>query len=206
MVMFQDALYLLDYIGFTDVFLPFVLIFTIVFAVLQKIHLFSKEAEGSRKFNAIIALALAIGVIIPHSLGKYPYGTDVVEIINNALPGISLLIVAAVFLLILIGLFGGQTKWGENWAGGVVTFVAVALIVVIFGEAADWWEMSGIWYFLSDPTVQVTILVLLVFWMILSVITKEEGKPGAAEKFGQFFGGLAEAATKAEEKGKGGGG
>jgi len=200
---FQDALQLLDRVGFTDVFLPFILIFTIVFAVLQKINLFSDVAGGSRKFNGLISLALAIGVIIPHSLGRYPPGADVVEIINNALPGISLLIVAIVFFLIIVGMFGGRTKWGESSTGGTISIIALIVIIFIFGNAAGWWQATGIFFYLSDPTIQAALLILLVFWIVLSIVTKEENKPGAATKIGEFFGGLTQAAEEAEKtKGK----
>lgn len=196
---FQDALYLLDQMGFTDVFLPFILIFTIIFAVLQKIELFG---EGrSRKFNSIISLALAIGVIIPHSLGKYPPGTDIVQILNTALPNVSLFIVAIVFLLVVIGMFGGKAEWKNTWAGGVVTFIAVAVLIFIFGSAAGWWEATGVYYWLSDPNIQAILIVLIVFWLIISAITKEKEETGAAERFGEFFGAAAKAAQKAEEKG-----
>jgi len=199
---FQDALYLLDQMGFTDVFLPFILIFTIIFALLQNIKLFGTE---SRKFNAIISLALAIGVIIPHSLNKYPPGTDVVEILNTALPNVSLFIIAIVFLLIVVGMFGGRAVWGHSWAGGIVTFIAAAVLIFIFGNSAGWWESAGVMYWLSDPTVQATLIILIVFWMIISAITKEDNKEGSAERFGRFFGALDKVA-QAEEKGKGGGG
>ena len=199
---FQDALYLLDQMGFTDVFLPFILIFTIIFAVLQKIELFG--AGKSRKFNSIISLALAIGVVIPHSLNKYPPGTDVVQILNTALPNVSLFVVAIVFLLVVVGMFGGKTNWNNSWAGGIVTFIAVAVLIFIFGNAAGWWESTGVYYWLSDPNIQAMLIVLIVFWLIVSAITKEKEDAGAAEKFGEFFGAAAKAAQSAEEKGKGG--
>src|SRR3989344_1532464 len=201
---FQDALYLLDQMGFTDVFLPFILIFTIIFAVLQKIELFGENK--SRKFNSIISLALSIGVIIPHSLNKYPPGTDVVQILNTALPNVSLFIVAIVFLLVVIGMFGGKAEWKNTWAGGVVTFIAVAVLIFIFGNAAGWWVSSGVYYWLSDPNIQAMLIVLIVFWLIVSAITKGEGEEGSAEKFGKFFGAAAQAAQQAENKGKGGAG
>lgn len=190
---FQDALYLLDQLGFTDVFLPFILIFTIIFAVLQKIQIFGAD---SRKFNAIISLALAIGVVIPHSLGKYPAGTDIVEILNNALPNVSLLIVAVVFLLVLIGIFGGETGWRSEWFGGIISFVSIAAIIIIFGSAAGWWETTGVLSALSDPNIQATIIVIAVFWLIIATITKEESKPGPFEEMGKFFGKAAEQAAK----------
>jgi len=182
----RDILFTLDRIGFTDVFLPFILIFTIVFATLQKIQLFG---EGkSKRFNAVISLALSIGVIIPHSLNQYPPGLDVVDILNRALPNISLLIIAVVFLLVLIGLFGGEAKWGSGIIGGFVSIISVAGVVAIFGSAAGWWQTSGILFFLSDPDVQAAFLVIAVFWLIISTITKEEKSKNIFDEIGKFFG------------------
>ena len=208
MVVFQNALYVLDQIGFTDVFLPFILIFTILFAILQKIHIFGAE---DRKFNGIIALALAIGAIIPHSLGQYPPGTDIVEILNTALPNISLLIIAVVFFLVLLGIFGGGPAWGSQFVGGIVTIAAIVAIAVIFGSAAGWWQTTGILTALSDPDIQATIIIIAVFWLIMTIITKEEGTPGAFEEAGSFFdvqkaAALMAAEREAKKKAKQGGG
>lgn len=193
----QDIFFTLQQFGFTDVFLPFVLIFTIVFAVLQQIKLFG---PGSKRFNGIIALALAIGVIIPHSLGTYPPGADIVQIINSALPNVSLVIVALVFILVIIGMFGGSAKWGESSIGGFVTIIAVGLIVYIFGNSAGWWESSGFMWWLSDPDIQATILIVVVFWIIISTITKgDEKEKSGMEKIGEFFGAAAKAAEKKKE-------
>ena len=189
----QDALYLLDQLGFTDVFLPFILIFTIIFAVLQKVQIFGTD---SKKFNSVISLAVAIGVVIPHSLGKYPPGTDIVDIINSALPNVSLVIVALVFVLVLIGMFGGAPVLGGNWISGLITIIALGIVTYIFGNAAGWWQTTGALSFLSDPNVQATIIILAVFWLIISVITKGENEPGGLERVGELFGGAMREAAK----------
>lgn len=180
----QDIIYTLDQIGFTEVFLPFILIFTIIFALLQKIKIFG---EGSKKFNAVISMALAVGAIIPHTLGRYPANADIVVILNNALPNVSLLIVAIVFLLVLISTFGGETNWTSEWMGGFITILALAAIVVIFGNAAGWWEMTGLWSSLTDPNIQATLIIVAVFWIIMVTITREETDKGFFHDLGTFF-------------------
>ena len=62
-----------------DLLLPFLLIFTIVFAVLQKSNILGKD---KRNFNSVIALVVSLSVVIPHITGSYPAGFDVVEIIQ----------------------------------------------------------------------------------------------------------------------------
>src|SRR3989344_3262761 len=59
---FERGMLVLEDLGLTDVLLPFLLIFTIVFAVLQKTEMFGKTGKN---FNVMIALILALGVVIP---------------------------------------------------------------------------------------------------------------------------------------------
>ena len=77
----------LESLGFYDVALPFILIFTLIFAILQKIKIFG---ENSKNFNAIIALSMALLVVRQVSI---------VEIMNQFLPQVSL--IALVFVVIL---------------------------------------------------------------------------------------------------------
>jgi len=177
---FQDIIYTLDRIGFTDIFLPFILIFTIVFATLQKMEIFGKDLKQNKKFNAIISMALAIGVIIPHSLGRYPPGTDVVQILNDALPGISLVIIAIVFFLILINTFGVGFKT-DGFMSTIVTVVSFVFIIFIFGQAAGWWQPYRLLYWLQNSDMVYTILIIATFWIIIAVMFGESTPTPPAE-------------------------
>ena len=57
---FMDAVESLEDIGFYEVALPFILIFTIVFAILQKVKIFGASGKN---FNAVIAVVLAFLVV-----------------------------------------------------------------------------------------------------------------------------------------------
>ncbi|MDP7476674.1 MAG: hypothetical protein QF655_03540, partial [Candidatus Woesearchaeota archaeon] len=115
---FESFMQSLERVGFVDVLLPFLLIFTIIFAVLEKTHILG---EGKRNMNVGIAVIFALLVVIPHVTGNFPAGYDPVAIINAALPSISLVIVAVIALMILIGVFAhdrillGMTAPG--WVG-----------------------------------------------------------------------------------------
>ena len=106
---FENALLYLEELGVADVLLPFLLIFTIVFAVLQKTNILG---EDKKNFNVIIALVVGLSVVIPHVLGTYPAGMDVVELINEIIPQLSLVIVIFIMLLILTGVFA--PKWASK--------------------------------------------------------------------------------------------
>src|SRR3989344_3859843 len=111
---FPDFLVRLEEMGMLDSLLPFILIFTIVFAVLQKTKIIG---EGRRQFNTLVALVLSLMVVIPHVTGKYPPGQDIVAIINTALPQVSLVVVIILAALLLIGVFAPGVMFGGTGFG-----------------------------------------------------------------------------------------
>lgn len=170
--------------------LVFLLVFTIVFAGLQKSKILG---EGRKNLNVILSLIMGLSVVIPHITGDYPSNYDVVVIVNNALPNVSLLAVASIMLLILIGLFGAEKRWIGAPLSGWIAILAFIFIVVIFGSAAGVWDATWLRY-LDNDTIA-TIIVILVFALIVYYITKDDSSHEMAEanhafeKIGNFFGG-----------------
>ncbi|MCX6707160.1 MAG: hypothetical protein NT001_03390 [Candidatus Woesearchaeota archaeon] len=185
----ENAVMMLDNVGVADVLVPFFLVFTIVYAVLQKTRIFGHEMDR-KNINVVVALILGLAVIFPHVTGRYPAQYDVVNIMNQALPQVSLVVVAVIMVLLLIGLFGGESSWiGGSVAGGIA-LVAFVLVVYIFGAAANIWSYIGWLNWLSDPDTQSLVVVLLVFGLITWFIVKDEKKApgeGFMKGFGDFF-------------------
>jgi len=184
-----------DQWGIADVLLPFILIFTIVFAVLQKSKILG---DGKKNFNVMVALVLGLSVVFPHVLGTYPPNADPVQIINSALPSVSVVLVAIVSLLLLIGIMGGEVRWLGTSASGWIALVSLLIILYIFGRAAGWFQgnLPNWLRWLDDPNTQGFIIVLLVFGVIVWYITKDdsgtvakEGSDKLMEGFGKLFGG-----------------
>lgn len=175
-------------IGVADVILPFILIFTIVFAVLQKTKILGVEETNNNKprknFNAVIALVMALAVIIPHIIGAYPSPeSDIVNIINTALPNISIILVAVIMLLLIIGVFGGGVDIaGSSLASWAVLF-AIASTVFVFGSAARWWDLPVYMNFMLDSSTQALVVVILVFAILIWFITKEDTPPSTQPTF-----------------------
>lgn len=168
----QDIIYQLDNMGLRDLLLPFILFFTILFAILQKIKIFGTD---SKKYNSIIALVISLTIVIPHVLGQYPPDRDVINIINTALPSVALTIVAIVCVLLLIGMFGaGEMEWIASPFTGVITLAAIAIVALIFGNAANWWQIPDMLYFLRDPQLQALLVIVIVFWFVIKMVTSEE--------------------------------
>ena len=158
--------------GILDSLLPFMLIFVMVFAVLQKTKIIG---EGKRQFNTIVAVVMGLMVVIPHVTGTYPPGKDVVEIINTALPQVSLLVVVLLSALLLIGVFAPGVMFGGTILGVVFGFISLAAVVYIFGDAAGVWKATGMFSFLGDPDTQAIVIVISVFALIIWFYNKRGG-------------------------------
>lgn len=195
---FERLVESLEKIGFVDVLLPFLLIFTVIFAVLDKTKILG---EGKRNMNVGLAFVFALLVVVPHVTGRFPAGYDPVAVINSALPTVSLLVVAIIALLILIGVFAHDRVMLGLTAPGWVGLFSIVAILFIFGSSAGWWQsgfmdwMEGI--FGSD--VVAVLIMILVFGIVIAFVTGggEHEKAGALQKLGFNLGELF---------GKGGGG
>lgn len=185
----------LESYGLVDVLLPFLLIFTIIFAVLEKSKILGEE---KRNMNSAIAIIFALIVVIPHVTGNLPAGYDPVLIINSALPSVSIVVVAIIALMIMIGVFAHEKIHFGLSMPGWVAFFSVITLIIIFGSAAGWW-VSGFdtWLertFGSDALA--VFVMIVVFGVIIAFITGGEGerdKIGGLKRMGidfsKFFGG-----------------
>jgi hypothetical protein len=194
---FRDVLYRLEVWGLSDVILPFILVFTIVYAIMQKVKPLGEETGRHKPFNVIVSLVMAFSVVIPHVLGYYPADADIVNIINAALPQVSIVLVAILMVLLIVGLFGGKAEWGGALSGWIA-FFSFILVLYIFGRAAGWFEYLPNWlYWLDNPDTQAMIIVVAIFAIIIWYITKEptpeESRGRSLRRFGdgwsKLFGG-----------------
>lgn len=186
---FTDFFEALERWGFMDVLLPFLLVFTVIFAILQKIRLFGQHTKN---FNAVIALCIALIVVIPHVTDSYPSENwDPVVVMNKALPTVSILILAILMMLVLIGLFGGEAEWMGGSLSAWIAIISLVLIILVFGGSAGWWGDSwdNIVDFFGEEAVSLVVMVL-VFAIIVAWITsggEGERKAGALSAFGKSF-------------------
>jgi hypothetical protein len=182
---FQDLMLTLDSWGVTDILLPFILIFTIVFAVLQKSKVLG---EDSKKFNVIIALVMGLSVVIPHALGAYPYNLDPVIILNSILPQVSVVIVAIMLMLVLIGVFGAKIKVGGTSLAGIVSIFAFIVILIIFANQLGWFTLPQIFdtIFMNEDILAIVVMIL-VFALIIGFVTGSDKDKQDKDKSKKFF-------------------
>jgi hypothetical protein len=180
----QEFFRVLERWGLIDVLLPFMLIFVIIFAVLEKTQILGAE---KRNLNTIMALVISLIVVVPHVTGNYPAGYDPIDIMNAALPSVSILVVAIIMLLIMIGLFAHDKVFLGLTMPGWIAFFSIVAIIIIFGSAAGWYA-SGFssWLervFGSDALA--IVIMVLVFGVIIAFIT---GSGKMREEYGAMKG------------------
>jgi small-conductance mechanosensitive channel len=146
---------LLDSVGFYDFVLPWLLVFTIVYALLEKI-----KVLNDKKTRGIVAFVIAF---FATALG----GDYLATFFINFLGGSMIYIVGIVVALIFLALVGGPTAVGEKgirrWA--VILFI-LALVVALFLGA------SGVTGYLSFSAELTTIVVaLLIIAIVVYFVT-----------------------------------
>lgn len=113
--------------------LPFILVFTIVFAILQKSKILG---DGKKQIDAMVGLVVGlITITVARAVG----------IINQLLPFLAVSIVIIVIFLIMVALFnkdheGKDTKVWNFFKNAIVimSFIAVAIAVIYFTGAWDY--------------------------------------------------------------------
>ncbi len=160
---------LVDY-GLLDALLPFLLIFIIVFAVLQRLALFGTPGTGpneprvpDRRINLVLSIVVALMIVVPHVVGLYPFDSDPIILINTFLPHTAVLLIAILCVILLLGLAGGEVPSLFLW---VIALVAVAILVFVILMATipgffPWFD------FLRRPDWQAGLIIVLTAALVV---------------------------------------
>jgi len=172
---FREIIYFFDKIGIYDVVLPFLLVFTIVYAIFEKTKILgTEEIQGvkytRKNLNAMTAFAVAFLVVASSKL---------VAIIANVSSQMVVLLLASIFFLLLVGTF---YKEGEavSLEGGWKAFFMVIMflgLLIIFLEAIptksgqpwlEWfWEyIAKNWSSTAVASIILIIGIIIFIWWI----------------------------------------
>jgi len=125
-----------DRFGLRDALFPFLLIFTIIFAILTKVKMFGKENKGA---NIVIAAIMALTTVMMHLKGKYPEDKDPVNIINDSLPIAVGVVVAILAFLFLISAMEGEANLKRFEIGSLVIGLAVLFFINFAFPQVPFW-------------------------------------------------------------------
>ena len=167
---FRGALLFLDQVGIYDVVLPFLLVFTIVFAILDKTKILGIEKIGDKEvtkknLNAMVAFVVAMLVIA---------STQLVAHINKIMSDVVLLIILGVSFLMLVGVFFTDKQFSLEQFPGWTRFFMILMfigIVIIFLNALDWLQyiqtLFENWNAQWAATIIFLIIIVGFMWYIV---------------------------------------
>ena len=137
--------------GLFDIVLPFLLVFAIVYAVLDKTRILGvyKHQDNeypNKNLNAVVAFVVAMLVVA---------AANITGVINEALPNIVLLLVVLISFLLLIGVFAKteeldfHTKHG-HWTKAFMILIFMGVLLIFLGAIRDkagksWLEITFNW-------------------------------------------------------------
>jgi hypothetical membrane protein len=170
---FRNVIEFFEDIGLYDVVLPFLLVFTIVFAILEKTKVFGTETIDGKQYtkknlNAVTAFVIAFFVVASSKL---------VEIITTVSSYTVILLMLSVLFLLLVGSFmkegeGGFLKGNWNYFFMLIMFIG---IVLIFIYALGWWDtMWDFFKFETGGEVVGSIILLVIIVLFIWYIVKSE--------------------------------
>ncbi|MBU0979816.1 MAG: hypothetical protein KJ709_03345 [Nanoarchaeota archaeon] len=178
---FRGVIGFLDQIGVYDVVLPLLLVFTIVFAILEKTKILGTEEIDGKKYtkknlNAMTAFSISFLVVLSKFL---------VSLINTAVANITLLLLVSVCFLLLIGSFYKEDE-DVFLEGGWRKFFMVLMfigVVFIFLGSAGWIEPGAKWIADHWDTNWIGSIILVIIVIILMVyITNDRSAPAKSVK------------------------
>ncbi len=147
-------------LGLYDIVLPFLLVYTLVFAVLQKSKLFGDENKG---INAVIALIIGLFVVRSET---------VVLFIVGFLPNVSLFLVVILMFLLMVGLFSGEHSEWVGAAKGLAVIVSLVFIVLaIFAGQVGTFNVPRWILDFIDPQTRSTIIFVAIFAIVIAWVT-----------------------------------
>jgi hypothetical protein len=156
---FTSVFMQLQTMGVFEYLLPFLLIFTVVFAILEKLNILGRDKKN---LNLMLALILALLVVVQ---------PEIVYLINSFLPKVSLFILVILMFLIVAGMFGANT---ESWTG-IPFLIAIVVCILAIIWALSGGSYLGLPYWLK-PSEQDKAWIILIATVVMVVAYIGGGK------------------------------
>ena len=179
---FRSVIDFFNKIGLFDVVLPFLLVFTVVFAILEKTKVLGTEEHDGHKYtkknlNAIASFVMAFLVIAAKEL---------VAIINATVAKAVIVLFFSVLFLLLVGSFHKEgepiyLQGGWKIAFEIIVFLAITGIFLDSMKTADgktWLQRLSDFTGSGNDTLAGSILLMAIVVLFIVYAVKEPAKGG----------------------------
>ena len=169
-------------LGIYDVILPFLLVFAIIYAILDKTKILGTENyEGveipKKNINAMVAFVMGFLVVVSKQL---------VSTINKALANVVLLLILLVMFLLLIGLFykkDEEVALTGGWRTAFMISILISIILIFFDAIPtrsgdmNWLQWGWNWVVNNWSGNAFGSIVLLILVIVLIIFITWDKKP-----------------------------
>jgi hypothetical protein len=140
--------------------LPLLLVFFIIFAVLERTRLFGSDKKQLNALTSLVIALIFVGAVYPKI------------IVSNLMLFLAIAMVAVFVILLLWGFVYGDEKEGfklERWMKWTLGLgLGVAFLFALIWAAGDWWD--GILNFLKSTTGKtITTNVIFILTIIIAL-------------------------------------
>ncbi|MCK4649747.1 hypothetical protein KAT36_00805 [Candidatus Pacearchaeota archaeon] len=152
---------------FTEMLLPFLLVFVVVFAILQKSKILG---EGKAQVDAMVALV--VGLILIGVPGPR-------DILVGIMPWMAVGVAVILVFLILYGFVAGDLSgagtpaWLKNVFMGLATLFTLGVVLFVSGLGSKLWDSFG---GSSDVWMNVIMIVLVLGAMAVAIFGAKKKK------------------------------
>jgi len=166
--------------GLFDVVLPFLLVFTLVFAVLEKTRILGKDDKGNPKANLDAMISFAMALI-------FLAATKLVQALNIALPYVVIMLVIFICIILLVAAFYKDEEFDffKNYGKmrGPILAVVIIGVVAAFTFAMGWSTGIISWVTANwNSTVFASIFFGILVIVLIAIIVKS---PSSGESPGK---------------------
>lgn len=148
---------------FTEGVLPFLLVFVMIFAILQRSQLFG---EGKKQIDALIALA--VGLILIAVPGPRDFIVSIV-------PWMAVAVTVLLVVMVTYGMVGeSDAKKGlsiPKWFAQTVLLLAIVFVIVVVFKLSGYWDTFYNW--ISSGNIGSTIIMVAIVGVALWVALRD---------------------------------
>jgi hypothetical protein len=171
-----------DRLGVYDVVLPFLLVFTVVYGIMERSKVFGTHGgtegeEGSTKKNLNAMVAFVIGFLVVAS-------SKMVEAVSRVSSQMVVLLLLGMFFIMTVGFFYSKEDWAKHELGwpkhAFIVIMFVSLIAIFLGairtdSGQTWLEYGWNWlFFYWDSAAIASIILIIGIIIFMKYITNEE--------------------------------
>jgi uncharacterized membrane protein YhdT len=141
---------------FTKGILPFLLVFVLIFAILQKSKLFG---DGKSQIDALISLVIGLILI------GFPAPRD---LIVSMVPWLAVALVAMLIAFLIFGFAASDNKDGlkmPDWVKKSAIWIAIVFVIILVLVLTDGWNKIQQWY--GDSQIVGNILIIVAIGVAL---------------------------------------